>query len=347
MGMVRDLLRHDAAGEAGQCREFVGADAAQDGVAGQHFGEACDDGLENAVAHMVAQPFVDLPELIDVETEDDVGHVAAGKPDRHFAIALLQEGAAGQQTGKRIVIGQETGTFLRRVAVRHVPRDADEGDLVAEPHLTHAEMDRNDRTVLALRQHFAARADYLGPARRHVVVDIGGVPVLVGSRHQHGDGSADQLDLVIAEHLAAGPVDRLDDAPGVDRQDAVHRRVEQRRHELFPPQQDVQRPLAVGHVLDRGDVTDDRSAGIGMRDEEAGNLGRARGRRRDREAECHGFAGQDAGFQRFDPAACLLAHDGRKRRRSVGRRIETEDPHEVGIGEPRRPVQPEIRKALG
>jgi hypothetical protein len=51
------------------------------------------------------------------------------------------------------------------------------------------------------------------------------VTVLVGRRHQHGERSADQFDLVKAEHLAAGPVDRLDHAARVDRQDAIDRGV--------------------------------------------------------------------------------------------------------------------------
>ena len=114
---------------------------------------------------MVAQALVDLAELVDVEAEHDVGHVPAWQPDRHLAVALLQEGAAGQQTGKRVVIGQEAGALFRRMPVGHVPRDADEGHFVAEAHFPDAEVDRDDRAILALGQHLPPASDDLRPAR--------------------------------------------------------------------------------------------------------------------------------------------------------------------------------------
>ena len=75
-----------------------------------------------------------------------------------------------------------------------------------------------------------------------VAREVAVVLLVVRRRHQHADVAPDHFRFRISEQLLGAAVERLDDALGVDDDDAVDRRVEDRIE-----------PFGAGRSLRRGD----------------------------------------------------------------------------------------------
>ena len=82
---------------------------------------------------------------------------------------------------------------------------------------------------LRSRRDLAADADDLGLAGREIAREVAVVLLVIGRRHQHADIAADDLVCGIAEQPLGAGVERLDAAAGVDHDDAVDGRIDDRQ----------------------------------------------------------------------------------------------------------------------
>ena len=116
----------------------------------------------------------------------------------------------------------------RSHALRQVVQHARELALPSDPHLADRKMNRKQRAVTSSSGHLAADADDPGVAGCEVSLQVPVVLLVMRRRHQHADVAAEHFGFGIAEQLLRAAVERLDDALGVDDDDAVNRRVENR-----------------------------------------------------------------------------------------------------------------------
>jgi len=110
--------------------------------------------------------------------------------------------------------------FFSCFLIRNIPDHARETALAVHQDFAGREVDRERRAVLALCQHFAARADYLAFAGPDIVVHVFLVALAEWLRHQQVHIFTDDLFRSVAEHLLRGPVERLYAPTGIERNDA-------------------------------------------------------------------------------------------------------------------------------
>ncbi len=120
------------------------------------------------------------------------------------------------------------GPDLRRNAVRDVADEAGEDMVRAGAHLADCQLHREDRPRFVPRDHGAADADDPLFSGGEIAGEIGVVLRPIGLGHQHADIAADHLLGAVAEHPLGGGAEAADPAAGVDRDDGVGRRVDDR-----------------------------------------------------------------------------------------------------------------------
>ena len=116
--------------------------------------------------------------------------------------------------------------LFRLLALGHVVHQPREHPPPADADLADGKVHGEDRAVLPPADDLAADADDLALARAEIMLQVGVVPVVVGSGHQDFDVGADQFRQGVAEQALGGRIGRIDRAPLVDGDDAVDRRVE-------------------------------------------------------------------------------------------------------------------------
>ena len=158
------------------------------GAARQHLDRAAD----------ASQRILDL-------VRDHRGHLAQMGQRRLLAQPRLQGDAAGQ-----------------------VVQDARELPLAGDRDLAHRQVQRERRPVLAPSLHLTPDTDDLGPSSGQVSRQVGVVLLAIRGRHQHVDVVAEDLVRGIAEEAFGRRVEGLDASMGVDDQDGVDGRIDDR-----------------------------------------------------------------------------------------------------------------------
>ena len=86
----------------------------------------------------------------------------------------------------------------------------------------------NEGAVAPAARHLAADADDLGLAGLEIALEVSVVFLMLRRRHQQADIAPEDFGFGISEQPFGATVERLDDSPGVDDDDAVGRGVENR-----------------------------------------------------------------------------------------------------------------------
>ncbi len=173
--LVDQLLRHRGGlarlGDVlQQHAELVAADARDEVVAAHAGAQARGDHLEQAVAHVVAEPVVHLLEVVEVDEQHGGGLVVAPRVRHGFARALLEHGAV-RQPGERVVVREELQAprvvlQLDRGEAQVLLRALERGDVVAEHvEAEHRALGREVRHAGDLQRARAAAERGFGPWR--------------------------------------------------------------------------------------------------------------------------------------------------------------------------------------
>ena len=221
---------------AQQAGELVAAEPGDRVAAAQAPGERARDGADQLVAGLVAERVVDVLEAVDVEHEHGAGaHPAARGGD--LELELLDEAAAVEQVGERVVVGEVLEAVLGGLAL---------GDVGQQP------LDQQPALLVEHARGLVAHPHDAAVARVHPVLDadpLAGRQPVLGGEHR--------LAVVLVQ--AADPQRRVG-AP------LLRRVAEQGLDEA----RDVQ-PQALGARLglvdDRGEPLDERGeAALGARE---------------------------------------------------------------------------------
>ena len=120
--------------------------------------------------------------------------------------------------------------FLHALSIGDVPYDPGKGAAAAELDLTDGEVHRKGRAVLLQGHDFAADADDLRPSGPHIITQVRIVLGPVWLWHQHFYITADDFVRLMPEHGLCGAIERFNSPAFVDRDDGVHRRVQDGAH---------------------------------------------------------------------------------------------------------------------
>ena len=123
-------------------------------------------------------------------------------------------------------------------------------------------MERERRAVTATAGHFAANPDDLRHASLEISREVPVVFLVIGRRHQHLDVAADHLQRSVAEQALGPAIERLDPPFGIDHDDAVDGRVDNRPPTQFARAKRHVRAFARREVSCDGRRADDGSGRI-------------------------------------------------------------------------------------
>ena len=160
-----------AARAAQQAGELVAAEPGDRVAAAQAPGQRARDGADQLVAGLVAERVVDVLEAVDVDHEQGAGaHAAARGGD--LELELLQEPAAVEQVGERVVIGEVLQALVVGLALGDVGQEA---------------LDEHPPELVEHARGLVANPHHAAVARVHPVLDgdplARGQPV-VGGQHR-------------------------------------------------------------------------------------------------------------------------------------------------------------------
>ena len=123
---------------------------------------------------------------------------------------------------------------FERLPLREIANDAGKDAAAAGKHrFTHREVDGKYGAVFTLSHHFTPNADDTLHTGAEVILHIDIVAVTIRLRHEHSDVLADDFIKCVAKETLSGCVCGLDDAVLIDRDDRVHRRLDNRRRALL------------------------------------------------------------------------------------------------------------------
>ena len=214
---------------------------------------------------------------------DFVAHVgqekALGAAGRFGGLLGLRQLPVGPVQLGRALADADFQLFLRLeqhlfgpLALGHVVDQPGEHASAADGNLADGEVHGERRAVLAPADHLAADADDLALAGPQVIGQVGVVPLVIRRGHEHLHVGADHLGRRVAEQAHRGRVDRFDDPVVVDRNDAVHRGLENRPMAGFAVPQGRLGPFAIGDVARNGRGPVDPSRRVVKRRDRHGNI---------------------------------------------------------------------------
>jgi len=151
-----------------------------------------------------------------------VGDVRPGMVDQDAPTQVYGEHLVFQRSDQRakLLLTATQGVFGAGVLadVAHKPR---EQTPLAQPHLDDRHVEREGVPVLVLADHLAPATDDFLVAGLQVVGHVAVVLAAVRLWHEHADAAAHHLVRAIAEDARRRVVERLDDAPLVNGDDAL------------------------------------------------------------------------------------------------------------------------------
>jgi len=171
---------------------------------------------------------------LDVAADDLLGGIAEQAFRRRIEAedrAALVDGDQPVEDGAHHRAQEHLGVLLA-LAVGDVANGPDEHAPRAVAHLVDAELHREDAAVLAPRRYLAADADHLRDSGLDIAAQVAVVPGVVRLGHQHAHVLPDHLVRLVAEDARRRWIEAVNDAPVVDRHQAVDDGVEHRAQQL-------------------------------------------------------------------------------------------------------------------